>query len=470
MIIRCERCSTRYELDEGLLSPQGSPVQCTRCQHVFAAYPSRPAAEAPPSPTSPSLPAGHSAGEEAGAARGARAGGPAVYRPPPAAAAAAAAHVQRAPILKRDAVGAFESRLRWSHRMRWLRPGAAAAAVVATVALVLLLRARGGPGDEELRLRSEAMALVAQDDVGSLERAEATLERLAASEPELRAALADAALARALRASSQDEEAGALSSRALADRAREDLRKVEAEIGPDPAVRRARAVAAALAGDREDAARAARSLRNDGGYDRWAELAEAILETEEDGPARTRGLARLQALVAKSPELIRARLLLARAQADSGRRQEALATLEALLAANPRHERARRLREFLSAPVPQAEAVAAPPVSPPPPGKASGAPAPAAPRPVSAAAPAPSTASAVPATGEPAPAGEAQVTPSQPTAPVPPAPLPVVVPPRPGPSAPSVPEEPGAGGDAQRPKPSKRPPAPSHLWPEPAGG
>jgi len=39
VIIRCERCSTVYELDEALLAPEGSPVQCTRCQAVFTARP-----------------------------------------------------------------------------------------------------------------------------------------------------------------------------------------------------------------------------------------------------------------------------------------------------------------------------------------------------------------------------------------------------------------------------------------------
>jgi len=472
VIIRCERCSTLYELDETLLSPQGSPVQCTRCQHVFTAFPPRapgrtlagvPAAPSPGPPDRPSAP------EEPGAPRGARPGGPAVYRRPAAAAAAAAAHVQRTPLLKRDAVGTFEARLRWGHRLRWLLPVAAVALAVAVAGTVVVLRARGGPGEEALRLRAEAMALVAQDDIGSLERAEAALDRLGASEPELRSALADAALARALRASSQDEEAGALSSRALADRAREDLRKLEAEIGPDPALWRAGAVAAALAGDREAAARAARSLRSDGGYDRWVELAEAILEMEGDGAARTRGLARLQALVAKSPELIRARYLVARTQAEAGRRQEALATLEALLAANPHHERARRLRDILSTPVPQAEAVPAPAAPTPQPAAPPGEAAPGARRP----APPVSAPSTEAAAGETAPGGETQPAALQPTAPIAPAPLPVVAPPGPEPAGISpgdAGEEPGAGGDASRPKSGRRPPAEDAPWPEMGGG
>ncbi len=39
MLIRCEKCSTLYELDEKLLPPQGAAVQCSKCQFVFKAYP-----------------------------------------------------------------------------------------------------------------------------------------------------------------------------------------------------------------------------------------------------------------------------------------------------------------------------------------------------------------------------------------------------------------------------------------------
>jgi predicted Zn finger-like uncharacterized protein len=45
VLIRCEKCSTLYELDDKLLPPQGAPVQCSKCQFVFKAYP------APPQPS-----------------------------------------------------------------------------------------------------------------------------------------------------------------------------------------------------------------------------------------------------------------------------------------------------------------------------------------------------------------------------------------------------------------------------------
>jgi predicted Zn finger-like uncharacterized protein len=37
LIIRCEKCSTVYELDDHLVPAGGVPVQCSRCQFVFTA-------------------------------------------------------------------------------------------------------------------------------------------------------------------------------------------------------------------------------------------------------------------------------------------------------------------------------------------------------------------------------------------------------------------------------------------------
>ena len=39
MIITCEECSTRFNLDEALLKPEGSKVRCSRCKSVFTAVP-----------------------------------------------------------------------------------------------------------------------------------------------------------------------------------------------------------------------------------------------------------------------------------------------------------------------------------------------------------------------------------------------------------------------------------------------
>ena len=46
MLIRCDKCSTLYELEEDLLPPRGAPVQCSKCQFVFTAYPA-PCTESP---------------------------------------------------------------------------------------------------------------------------------------------------------------------------------------------------------------------------------------------------------------------------------------------------------------------------------------------------------------------------------------------------------------------------------------
>ncbi len=39
MIITCENCETSFNLNETLLKPRGSKVRCSRCKHLFTAYP-----------------------------------------------------------------------------------------------------------------------------------------------------------------------------------------------------------------------------------------------------------------------------------------------------------------------------------------------------------------------------------------------------------------------------------------------
>lgn len=53
MRIRCDRCSTVYELDASRLPPGGAAVQCTRCRHVFTARPDQPGQAAPPATHAP---------------------------------------------------------------------------------------------------------------------------------------------------------------------------------------------------------------------------------------------------------------------------------------------------------------------------------------------------------------------------------------------------------------------------------
>ena len=39
MIITCEKCSTQFVLDDALIKPEGSKVRCSKCRHVFTAFP-----------------------------------------------------------------------------------------------------------------------------------------------------------------------------------------------------------------------------------------------------------------------------------------------------------------------------------------------------------------------------------------------------------------------------------------------
>ena len=42
MVIRCESCQTEFNLDASLLKKEGTKVRCSRCHHVFKAYPPSP--------------------------------------------------------------------------------------------------------------------------------------------------------------------------------------------------------------------------------------------------------------------------------------------------------------------------------------------------------------------------------------------------------------------------------------------
>ena len=47
MIIECEQCRSKFNLDEGLLKEMGTKVRCSQCQHVFRAFPSGAGSSAP---------------------------------------------------------------------------------------------------------------------------------------------------------------------------------------------------------------------------------------------------------------------------------------------------------------------------------------------------------------------------------------------------------------------------------------
>jgi predicted Zn finger-like uncharacterized protein len=493
VIIRCERCSTLYELDEALLAPEGSSVQCARCQAVFTVIPSRPgpAAAGPSTPPPP--------GEvkpQAAPAPSVRAGEPAartarpephVYRrPQPTPVAAPPRGHGRAGAPARDAVSAMDARLRTLARWKL--------AVVPLGVLVLLLLAWGawsawrrGPDPETQRQRAEAMALIAQDDAASLARAVELLDAIQRGDRASSAAAGERGLARALLAAAHVEEVEPLEERlaaATAERGRlereqppgfEDalralameVTRIEVELTPrrqkaealqaqaagelqglagsprsarDAA--RGQAVLAVLDGDTEEVQRTTALLRTSG-PDPWADLVELWAAVGRDGAARDQAIPKLQALVTAHPELIRARFVLARALLSAGRHEEAISTVASLLAANPRHERAQRLRSQLTAPPPVSAA-------PPPP------------HPVPVARPAPPVATPPAAASNvvvPAPTVPAQAATNQPVAPSPEPAAPAAVEPPPVP-----PPAPPPG-----PPPRPKPPEPSNI-PDPTQG
>jgi predicted Zn finger-like uncharacterized protein len=496
--IRCERCSTTYELDDSLLAPEGSPVQCTKCQHVFTAVPPRtagrtligvPAAPAPlpiaPARTAPHEPPVASSRQ-----------GPAIYRPShPATSSGGGAGGLRA---RRDTMGAFESRLKASARLRWLVPLVAAGILVVVAAAWALLSR--GVDPSAARGHAEAMALVALDDIESLEKASRKLDELGRSDAGIESIDADRALAKLLlstgiledvsgpaarlaaRIAERDRLAAALpapgappdvaltsvraeiealrsqveprqaAARALSDQAYGELKQVSSERGREVAVARALAIHFASIGDREQALRFIRAAGASADRDPWVRLAEGWLDArEEDRESRERAVAKLTEVVAAHPEIVRARFLLARVQAALGKREVAAATLDGLLAVNPRHRRAVRLKgELVGAPSaapPAAPDQAAPPVPRPLP-RPLIAPAPA---PVSAPAPAPASVPApAPAVSAPRPV----ISPAQPGTPATPAAAPSVAP---APARPVVPVQPRPAAPAPAAAPTATP-------------
>ena len=508
MIIRCERCSTLYELDESLLSPEGSPVQCTRCQAVFTARPplgqgrtlvgvpaateaaqattSPPTSTATSAPTSTATSTATAPPPAAPASTPTATGGPApqppprpkaarpspaVYRPPAPSSPSPAA--VRGPAVRRDTVGAFEARLKASLTLRKLAlPLAALVVAAGLVGGWAVWRRR--PDPEAGRLRAEAAARLAQDDTASLARAVELADAALAREPGQVGALADRALARVLSSAARVEELEPATERVESVRreqerlqreqqpgweeaekaAGEEVARLEADLAPrrkeaealaaqgladlealarapagEAAAARGLAVAFALAGDGGQVARYA-GLARAAGPDPWADLAEAWLDLRQNPAARDQAVQRLQQLITAHPELIRARYLLARAQAAAGRREEAEATLAGLLAANPRHERAQRLKGTLSVPA-GALPAAPPPVAAAP--ATAPAPPPARPAEVRRPAPAPPAPIATPAVEVPAatpPAPEPEPTPAAAPMPEPVKPAPPPPPPR----------------------------------------
>ena len=67
MLVQCPECSTKYNLNEAQIAPEGSKVRCVRCKNVFTAF--RPQAEEPapaaPAPARPETPVDRAAEQKA---------------------------------------------------------------------------------------------------------------------------------------------------------------------------------------------------------------------------------------------------------------------------------------------------------------------------------------------------------------------------------------------------------------------
>ena len=409
MLIRCEKCSTTYELDEAVLPPQGAPVQCSRCQFVFTV---RPQPAAAPAATPKSAPASASAPTSTSTSAPAPAPAPTSTATANSTPTESSTSTQQftadgrpirkvtmkeeepAPTGPRPAIarvsGGVPVRPIGRRGVPWL-PIAVAALAVGAVAFgwrawsrrsdpVAAQRSKEG---QALMLRDDrrslTLAVVAFDDaarlddgsvdrradrvaarallIGLVEREAAGIERrLAATQAEKTGRAATAGPP----PPGVDEQLAAL--RSQRETALAQLRELEAvasaELAPllrrdanRPPVQRAHALLDAFGSDPARAAQAVLRDRPVRGKDPWIDLAAGAGETRAVSPElRAEGMARLEQLVKAHPEILRARLVLAEALSRAGRVEAALASLDALLAANKAHDDARALRDELAAP------------------------------------------------------------------------------------------------------------------------
>jgi hypothetical protein len=249
--------------------------------------------------------------------------------------------------------------------LRWL---------LLALALVPGRHAVAAPIDPRLaRLREEAVALAARDDAASLGRALDLLGEAARAEPRFYQARADRTLIEFLQAAARRDEATRLQSgdelmrsgRELRERGLEELRPLVREHAADPAVARALAVYYGLDGNGEQAAELVGRARASGGADPWLDFAELAARARTAGPGAA--VPMLQDFADAHPGLLRARMMLARAQLDLSRIEDSLATVDALLAENPEHDSAKRLKAAILSPPPARLIVLPAPVDAPPP-------------------------------------------------------------------------------------------------------
>lgn len=217
-----------------------------------------------------------------------------------------------------------------------------------------------------VRLQEEALALAPLDDAASLERAVALLDEASRVEPRLYQARADRALVELLVAAARREgarlgsgDALMQSGRDLRERVLDDLRPLVREHAGDPAVVRALAVYYGLEGNAAQTAILVARSRAARGSDPWIDFAEEAAAVRNASP-ETAAL-RLAAFAASHSGVLRARVMLARAQLDLSRTADALLTLDEILAANPGHDLAQELKARTLAP-PPASVTVVPPV------------------------------------------------------------------------------------------------------------
>jgi len=248
-----------------------------------------------------------------------------------------------------------------------------------TALLAVLVLTRVASAEETARARAaslarEGLALLPWDDSASLERAEELMQAALRADPQFYQARADRALVGLLVAAARRDEAARLepaegdalrrSGRELRDRALDELRPLLREHGQDAAVVRALAVYYGLDGNAAQTARLVTQARAMGS-DPWIDFAE--LAADLPNGSRDATVSRLAAFTASHPGLLRAHMMLVRAQLDRSRADESLGTLDQILAANPRHDLALRLKaSILSPPPARVASVPAPPDVPPP--------------------------------------------------------------------------------------------------------
>jgi len=279
-------------------------------------------------------------------------------------------------------------------------------------------------------LQEEAEPFADRLSTNTVDRGQLDRERPPGSDEQLRALTAEATRLEAELAPRR------LASEALVAQAAVELRTLAGIKEREALSARGQVILATLAGDRSEVERLA-PLASAAGPSPWPPLALAWIELRASG-SRELAMSRLAELVKVRPELLRARYLLAKAQAASGRHEEALSTLAGLLAANPRHERALRLQGQVAAAVAPPQGSAASDAKPAAPARQEPPPPSVPPGARQAPAPNPTPGAPQPPVSNPAPAAAQPQPQPQPAAPRPAAPQPAPQRPAPPPVRPAT--------------------------------